>query len=72
MESVACPVLSRSCFGVDGQQLVATDPDSIVRRIPWISGAKMNEELHPPVLGRKFVDEERRSILSAQASSYRP
>ena len=61
VEPVACPVLSRSCFGVGAQQLVATDPDSTVRRNPWMSGAKVNEESHPQVLGRKFL-EERLSI----------
>ena len=34
VEPVACPVLLRSCLGVDAQQIVATDPDSIVRRNP--------------------------------------
>ena len=60
VEPVACPVLSRSCFGVDAQQLVTADPDSIVRRNPWISGAKVNEEPHPQVLGRKFLDSKER------------
>ena len=52
VEPVACPVFSRSCSGVDAQQLAAAGPVSIVRRNPWISGAKVNEEPHPQVLGR--------------------
>ena len=54
------PVLSRSCFRVDAQQLVASDLDSRMRRSLWISGAKMNEEQYPQVLGRKSLDEEER------------
>ena len=55
VEPVACPVLSRSCFGVDAQQLVATDPGSIVRRSSWISGANVNEEQYLQVPARKFL-----------------
>ena len=32
VEPVACPVLTRSCFRVDAQQLVAVDHDSRMRR----------------------------------------
>ena len=63
LEPVACPVLSRSCFRVDAQQLGAVDHDSRMRRSLWISGAKVNEEPHPQVPARKFIDkEERRNI----------
>ena len=63
MEPVASLVLSRSCFGVDAQQLVAADLESTVRRNLWISGAKANEEPRRLVPGRTFLDEkERRSI----------
>ena len=51
VEPVACPVLSRSCFGVDAQQLLATDLDPRVRRTLWISGAFVFEEQYPQVLG---------------------
>ena len=54
VEPVACPVLLRSCFGVDAQQLPATDLDSRVRRSLWISGANVIEEQCPQVLGRKL------------------
>ena len=60
VEPVGCPVLSRSCFGVDARQL---DLDSKVRRSLWISGASVNEEQYLQVPARKFFDEEeRRSI----------
>ena len=42
---------------------VATDPDSIVRRNPWISGGKVNEEPHPQVLARKVLDEDERQSI---------
>ena len=58
---VACPILSRSCFGVDAQQLVAVDQDSRVRRSLWISGATVNEEQYPKVFARKFLEEEGRN-----------
>ena len=60
VEPVPCPVLSRSSFGVDAQQLVAVDLDSRVRRISWISGVYVNEEQYPQVPVRKFLDEEER------------
>ena len=41
VEPVACPVLTRSCFRVDAQQLVAVDHDSRMRRSLWISGANV-------------------------------
>ena len=62
--------LSRSCFGVDAQQLAAADPDSIVRRSQWISGAKGNEEPHPQVLRRKFLDEEERRSICRHKHSF--
>ena len=34
VELVACLVFSRSCCGVDAQQVVAADPDSRVREVP--------------------------------------
>ena len=40
------------------QELGAADPDSIVCRNPWISGTNVNEEPHPHVPARKFLDEE--------------
>ena len=57
VEPVACPVLTRSCFRVDAQQLVAVDLDSRTRRSLWISGANVNEEQYFQVLTRKFLDE---------------
>ena len=48
---------TRSCFGVDAQQLVAVDLDSRVRRSLWISGANVNEEQYPQVPARTFLDE---------------
>ena len=60
VEPVACPVLSRSSFGVDAQQLVAVGPVSRVRRGLRISGANVNEEQNPQVPSRKFLDEEER------------
>ena len=60
VEPVACPVLTRSCFRVYAQQLVAVDLDSRMRRGLWISGANVNEEQYPQVLTRKFLDEEER------------
>ena len=63
VEPVACPVLTRSCFRVDAQHLVAVDFDSRMRRSLWISGANVNEEQYPQVLTRKFLgEEERRNI----------
>ena len=59
---VACPILSRPCFGVDAQQLVAVDQDSRVRRSLWISGANVNEEQYPKVFARRFLEEEGRNI----------
>ena len=50
VEPVACPVLTRSCFRVDAQQLVAVDLDSRMRRSLWISGANVNEEQYPKFL----------------------
>ena len=35
VEPVACPVLTRSCYCVDAQQLVAVDLDSRMRRSLW-------------------------------------
>ena len=58
MEPVACPVLTRSCFRVDAQQLVAVDLDSRTRRSLGISGANVNEEQYFQVLTRKFLDEK--------------
>ena len=55
VELVACPVLSRSCLGVD--DLVAVDRDSRMRRRVWISGDNANEQ-YPQVPARKFFDEE--------------
>ena len=60
MEPVACRVLSRSCYCVEAQQLVAVDLDSRMRRSLWISGANVNEELYLQVLTRKFLNEEER------------
>ena len=60
VEPVACPVLTRSCFRVDAQQLVAVDLDSRMRRSLWISGANVNEGLYPRILTRKLLDEEER------------
>ena len=60
VEHVACPVLSRSCFRVDAQQLAATDLDSRVRRSLWISGVNVSEEQYPQVPARKFLEEEER------------
>ena len=44
VEPVACPVLSRSCFRVDAQQLVATDLDSRVRRSLWRESSLMKRK----------------------------
>ena len=61
VKPVACPVLSRSSFGVDAQQLVAVDLDSRVRRSLWISGANVNDEQYPQIPTRKLLDEEERA-----------
>ena len=70
VEPVACPVLTRSCFRVDAQQLVADDHDSRMRRSLWISSANVNEEQYPQVLTRKFLDEEERRNICRHKSSF--
>ena len=70
VEPVACSVLTKSCFRVDAQQLVAVDHDSRMRRSLWISGANVNEEQYPQVLTRKFLDEEERRNICRHKSSF--
>ena len=70
VELVACPVLTRSCFRVDAQQLVAVDLDSRMRRSLWISGANVNEKQYLQVLTRKFLDEEERRNICRHKSSF--
>ena len=70
MEPVACLVLTRSCFRVDAQQLMAVDIDSRMRRSLWISGANVNEEQYRQVLTRKFLDEEERRNICLLKSSF--
>ena len=70
VELAACPVLTRSCFRVDAQQLVAVDLDSRMRRSLWISGANVNEEMYPQVLTRRFLDEEERRNICRHKNSF--
>ena len=70
VEPVACPVLTRSCFRVDAQQLVDVDLDSRMRRSFWISSVNVNEELCFQILTRRFLDEEERRNICWHKSSF--